>query len=123
MNQTALDFSRPDMTVAHARADVGIERAVVRAEKVSPDWTQKAADMLRIGACVLSGKGVQKFTIEQLRTLVDGALPKPPDGRAWGGATRRATSLGFIVRLKGEYAPAESSNGSPKPMYAKGMQA
>lgn len=123
MMQAALDFTRPDMTAANARADVGVQRATLRAEKATPEWSHKAADLLRVGACILHAKGVQKFTIEQLRTLVDGALPKPPDGRAWGGATRGATARGFIVRLKGEYAPAESSNGSPKPMYSKGPQA
>jgi hypothetical protein len=119
--QAALDFTQTaDMTAAHARADVAIERATVRAEKASPEWTSKAADMLRVAACILHSKGVQKFTVEHLRELAADALPSPPDLRAWGGATRRATGMGYLKRMPGEFAPAESSNGSVKQLYAKG---
>jgi hypothetical protein len=124
MMQAALDFTKaPDIAAAQARADVGIERAAVRADKASPDWTIKAADMLRVAACILHSKGIQTFTVEQLRELVSDALPPPPDLRAWGGATRRATGMGFIKRIPGMFAAATSSNMAPKPVYAKGASA
>jgi hypothetical protein len=108
---------------ASARADAGIERAARKAEKVSPDWVDKAADMLRIGAVIMDGQHTAEFTIEHLRALVEKALPEPTDKRAWGAATRVATSRGFIERIPGRYAAAASSNGSQKPLYRKGSKA
>lgn len=111
-----------NMDVAHARGDVGIERSARRAEKLSPGWIDKAAEMLRVGACILGAQQAD-FTVEELRTLVDKALPEPPDGRAWGHVTRLAVAKGYIERVPGKYRPAASSNGSPKPVYRKGVNA
>jgi hypothetical protein len=118
MQQTAINFE-----AAAARADAGIERAARKADRASPEWVDKAAEMLRIGACILGAQLPGEFTVEHLRALTDKALPQPPDKRAWGAATRVATSRGFIERIPGRYAAAASSNGSPKPLYRKGPKA
>jgi len=43
-----------------------------------------------------------------------GLLP-PPDGRAWGGPVRRAALAGKIRKVG--YAPANTSNRSPKALW------
>lgn len=108
---------------ARARADTGIERSARKAERLAPGWVEKAAEMLRIGACILDGQLQTNFTIEELRTLVDKAIAQPPDGRAWGAATRQAVACGFIERVPGAFRAAASSNGAPKPCYRKGLKA
>lgn len=116
--QVSLNFE-----AAASRADAAIERGARRADRASPQWVEKAADLLRIGAVILEGQMVAEFTVEHLRALVDKALPEPPDKRAWGAATRVACSKAFIERIPGRYAAAASSNGSPKPLYRKGSKA
>lgn len=111
-----------DLEAARTRGDLGVERAARRAEKLTPGWVERAADLIKTGACILAARQTD-FTIEEVRALVDAALPKPPDLRAWGAATRRAVTLGYIARVPGTYRPAASSNGSPKPVYRKGPNA
>jgi len=55
------------------------------------------------------------FTVEVVRT--QGMIEWPPDDRAWGHATRLAVKRGWIKKVG--YAPAASSNGSPKCLWAK----
>jgi hypothetical protein len=110
------------MEFAAARADVGVQRSAQSAERLTPGWIDKAAEMLRVGACILAHSNAE-FTIEDLRALIDKALPQPPDLRAWGAATRQAVAKGFIERIPGRYAPAASSNRAPKPVYRKGPKA
>jgi hypothetical protein len=109
-----------DFTAAALRADLGVERAARAAERRVTEWVSKAAQALKTGAAILHLKGTEEFTIERLRDLVQGSVPKPPDGRAWGSATRYAATCGYIERIPGHFAPAASSNGSPKPLYRKG---
>lgn len=110
--QLAIDFDRG------AR---GMRRAAEHAERESDGWIERAVTVLRTAAQV--AKPEDEFTIEQLRA--DGwsrLLPEPPDLRAWGSATQIAARRGFIEKTGG-YAPATSSNGSPKPLYRKGRAA
>lgn len=111
------------MEFAATRADLGVERSAARAERVAPGWIDKAADMLRIAACILGSRHKAEFTVEDLRELVHDALQQPPDLRAWGAATRAAVAKGFIERIPGRYAPTASSNRAPKPLYRKGPKA
>ena len=113
------------MTVARARGDLGIERSAANADRLTAGWVDQAANVLRIGACMLEAQGAlfSEFTIERIRAMTGNAVPKPPDERAWGAATRVATSRGYIERIPGKFAAAASSNGSPKPMYRKGPKA
>jgi hypothetical protein len=113
------------MDLARARGDLGIERAARKAERTTPEWVAKAADLLRIAAVIEQARGplFAEFTVEQLRLMVDKALPKPTDERAWGAATRAARAAGFIEPIDGKFRPAASSNGSPKQVYRKGPNA
>lgn len=96
-------------------AEVGIDRSAGHADRVHAGWVKEAAEALRVASAVQP----QPFTVEQLRAVC-GFLPEPPDLRAWGAATRKATRLGYIVRTS-QFAPAASSNNSPKPLYVRGM--
>lgn len=104
-----------DQQQAAQNADLGIHRAASRAERRFENWVHEAVEALGWAA---SQMRAASFTIEELRGLC-GELPAPSDLRAWGAATRRATRLGYIVRTDG-YAPAASSNNSPKPLYTAG---
>lgn len=116
--QLALDF-----TAAKTRGDLGAERAARRAERAEPGWIDRAAEAVREVAQVSLAHFVAgEFTIEQARALNSADLPTPPDGRAWGHVTRRAVQLGYI-QPTGGYAPAASSNGSPKRLYRRGKNA
>lgn len=113
------------LELAHRRADTGIERAADRAERASPGWIDQAAEKLRDAMLLLHNTRLaEQATIETLRTwAVMGGLQAPPDARAWGHVTRLAVRLGYLERIPGAYAPAASSNGSPKPLYRKGPNA
>ena len=54
------------------------------------------------------------FLAEEVRNFATG-LDLPPDGRAWGVVFRSAAREGLIV--KAGYAPAKSSNLSPKVLW------
>jgi hypothetical protein len=96
-----------NMKLARSRADLGSLRAGTRAEVLSPGWTYLAALAIRNHA-----KGRKPFRIEEVAL----SFPdKPPDGRAWGHAARAAQRNGWIRRVG--YAPAASSNGSPKCLW------
>lgn len=112
MTQLALDF-----TAAKTRGDLGAERAAGKAERTAPGWIDRAAEVVRDFA---RGSGPFSFTIEEARAGF--RAPQGVDLRAWGAVTRRAIALGYIEATDG-YAPAASSNGSPKRLYRKGRAA
>lgn len=115
--QLALDF-----TAAKTRGDLGAERAAHRAERTEPGWINRAAEAVRDVVKFAGFVVGDQFTIEQVRACVGCALSEPPDARAWGHVTRRAVQLGYIEPTGG-YAPAASSNGSPKRLYRRGKNA
>lgn len=90
------------------RRDLGIARARQRAERECGDtWTRKAAEYLRDYARRAFG---QPFLLEDAREV--SRLPKPTNAKAWGAAVQLACRQRWIE--KAGYAPARSSNGSPK---------
>ncbi len=54
------------------------------------------------------------FTVEELRENL--LIDPPHDGRAWGAVASRAI-MARLIEPTGEYRPAKSSHGSPKPCY------
>jgi hypothetical protein len=92
--------------------------AAAKAERVvDPEWGNRALDALR--KFVTGAPGL--FTMEMARGVLElqGAVPEPPDKRAWGSVTRIAAQQGIIERTK-TYHPSASSNGSEKPCYRRG---
>jgi uncharacterized protein (DUF934 family) len=101
------EVRKRNMNLAHAKSVLGSTRAGTRAEVLSPGWTYLAALAIRNHA-----KGRKPFKIEEVAL----SFPdRPPDGRAWGHAARAAQRYGWIRRVG--YAPAASSNGSPKCLW------
>jgi len=110
MTRSALDTSR-------VRGDAGADRAASKAERTQPGWIDRAAEAVRGFA---SEQGPLSFTIEEAREGFQ--APEGVDLRAWGNVTRRAIRLGYIEPT-GDYAPAASSNNSPKRLYRRGYAA
>jgi len=104
-------MQQPDLFAARERGQTGSRRAGERADRASEDWTEDAAYYLRLYASLCFGK---PFLIEAVSANY---VNPPPDRRAWGHATRLAAKRGWIKKVG--YAPAASSNGSPKCLWAK----
>lgn len=101
-----------DLQVARHRAQRGMHSAQSHAEREVPGWASGAYRLLTRFLVERNSD----FTIESFRWwAATNGLPDPPDARAFGGVTQRAIREGFIERVG--YAPAASSNGSPKPLY------
>jgi hypothetical protein len=104
-----------DWIDAERSRDDGIARATGHAERVSDGWNRRADTALmsflieQCGVPFLSEQFV-KYALERF-----GVAP-PPDPRAWGGPIRRAAAKRRIVKT-GRYAPANTSNRSPKALW------
>lgn len=99
MNQLAIDFAR-------ARRDDGIQRA---AEHAGDRWRRGARGYLLEYLACHDGP----FMAEDVREFAEKrGFDFPPDGRAWGVVFQSAASEKLIVKVG--YAPARSSNLSPK---------
>lgn len=95
--------------LARSRRDSGMQRA---AEHAGREWQDRAVALVRWYA------GFHPtFLTEQVRSMAElRGLKSPDDARAWGAVMMRAARE-KIVRQDG-YAPANSSNGSPKRRWA-----
>lgn len=83
-------------------------------KKVSGSWTQRAAELFVDYARDVA-KG-QPFLTEDARAWAEqSGLPPPPDGRAWGFIAKAMRENGHVI-FSG-YAPAKTSNGSPKCLW------
>lgn len=109
---------RPDHRAGRMRADMGIERVSEATERNSPDWLEKALERVRVFARTQAGM----FTVEQMRSVLADELPTPSDQRIWGAVCIHAQKAGYLAKTK-LYAPAASSNNSPKRLYVRGPKA
>lgn len=91
MEQRVLDFE-----AARRKRDEGIQRAIDHAEVVTPRWGDTAWSFL-----VDYARANVSFTAEDARQAAErsGAVPPPPDKRAWGGVFQRASRAGLIQRI------------------------
>ena len=112
------------LSAVEIRRDVGIERAVNRADRACPFWSDEAYEHL-LDFCMLLKLPEAKefglshrtsFLAETVRDFAEkrGLVP-PPDERSWGAVMRRAARNNLIRRIG--YAPARSSNLSPKCLW------
>lgn len=99
----------PASEAAENRAVVGMTRAGRRADSRKPGWVELAATAIRRYA-----ENHGEFLVEQV-IAASPEIPPPPDGRAWGAATRLARGRGWIRKIG--YAPANTSNRSPKCLW------
>lgn len=112
MKQLTLTFealANARRTGPTAAGEVGIASSAAHAEDDAPGWLERAVDALRRFAWT-----VPDFTIEEARAAMH--VDPPAELRAWGAVTQTAVRRGIIERTGG-FRSAESSNGSPKPVY------
>lgn len=106
--QIAIDFD-----AALAARDLGMQRSVDRANKAESEWSGQALGLLTAYA---ARRFPEPFLIEQARAWAESVgLPPPPDARAWGAVTKRA-SVKHRIEKAGAGAAA-SSNCSLKPLW------
>jgi len=100
-------------TSAEGRRDKGITRSTQHAEHATPGWNAQADALLReFLVDVAFGKD---FLAEEFVDWVRGKIADPPDARSWGGVIQRGAKRGMMRRCG--YAPANSSNRSPKCLW------
>ena len=116
-----LDLLSPVAPIVRAsqRATAGMERVRDAVEAECPGWMDVALDAVRRFAAVQS---VGLFTAEGMRSVIGAELPPTTRLRVWGPLIKKAIAAGYIVHSR-QYAPAASSNGSPKPLYRRGPKA
>lgn len=96
--------------IAAARRDAGIEQAEDHANAVENNWSITAYSHLEAFCRARRG---EKFMVEDLRAFAEArGFTSPTTEKAWGAVIRRAAGNGLIRKVG--YAPAKSSNLSPK---------
>lgn len=112
MTQLALVLAPPERApsatvAARKRRDRGMARA---ADHAGAEWARRAEGYLR-EFIALGNRG--PFLCEDVRAFAEAhGCPTPPTGRAWGPVMQQAKRDGIVAFH--DYAPANSSNGSPK---------
>lgn len=102
-----------NMADALRARDDGIASSAEHAEADAPGWQEMAMGWLRGW---VYGAPDDPFTIEEFRLKMASIdAPQPPDLRSYGALTRRAIREKLIEPVG--YAPAISSNLSPKRTY------
>lgn len=95
MQQAELDFTSAPSAKRRLGRDLGhaaAEAAARHADRVSPEWSDRALDMLR-RYCEQHAEVMS----EDVRQFAEGkGLAKPPEQRAWGNVMRRGKAAGFI---------------------------
>lgn len=94
---------------AEVRRDIGLARVETSAGRT---WVERAAELI-----IRYARKHDRFLVEDVRTAAarHGMIEDPPNLKAWGAAVQRARMSG-AVRAAG-YAPANSSNRSPKVLW------
>lgn len=100
---------------AERRRDIGMARATDRADREKHKWSAKATHAVHLYCVQHPGT---KFLGEDVREWAEGQrlVPAAPDERAWGSIFRSAAADGLLKRVG--YAPAKSSNLSPKCLWS-----
>lgn len=93
----------------HPRAE-SIEDATAHADREHDGWREAAA------AFVVTFAARGPFTGEDVTGAATGAVPDPPDKRAWGGVFAGLARRG-VIRNTGRFA--RRANGSPMPVWER----
>lgn len=75
--------------------DLGMSRAIDKAERVSPGWKEQAYNFLKDFA----SKTKQCFMAEDVREASKGYVPEPENKRAWGGIMAKAAHAKIIRKV------------------------
>lgn len=100
---------------AAVRRDAGIAAAESHADADAPGWTEQAIAALKFYA----HNEQFEFLAEDFSSwaVTNHIIAAPADGRAWGAVLRLAAKRGLVRRVG--YAPARSSNMSPKCLWSE----
>lgn len=71
----------------------GAQAAAMHANRIHSNWDEKA-----FAAFVEVAQAAPEFTTEEVRDFAEGAVPPPPDARAWGYIAKRAVREGICER-------------------------
>lgn len=93
MNQIAIDFSAPRI-----QRDIGIAQAIEHAERVSPEWKDRAYSALK-QFCMTH----ERFTSYDFRK--SGLIVSPTTDKAFGAVFQRAAKAGLIANVGYEKHP------------------
>jgi hypothetical protein len=94
-------------------AQRGMNQAVDHANRVSPEWSNRAYEKLQEFA--LLGN---EFMTEDVRLWADkNGLDSPPDNRAWGAVVNKAVRANLIERVG--YGNAKTGHMRPMPVWKK----
>ncbi len=106
------DPRQDDLFAAAARRDTGMLNSVNHAEANSPGWQDEAAALLQqfVNGRRFAGRSFMAEDFVAWASQI--GLEDPPDKRAFGAVIQRAARAGVIRKVG--YAPAKSSNLSPK---------
>lgn len=100
-----------ELTISEGKRDIGIERAGSKADRDHGEWTKLAVEWITAYA-----KRHERFLAEHARGAAElGGFVVPQNRRAWGAAIKRAERE-HVIEFDG-YAPANSSNRSPKVLW------
>ena len=92
---------------------IGAQLAFDYADRMQPGWGARAYDAFAQAA----KEATKPFTIEQIREqIAQMGIEPPTDQRAYGQIVLRA-ARDKVIRKTGDFAPARSSHGSPKPLW------
>lgn len=107
-------MNAPSRQTAEAKRDIGMAMAEDKANRDAPFWSDRA--LLALEKYCLAHPD-QKFLGEDVREWAEGKrlVSIPDNERAWGAVFQKAARL-KIIRKVG-YAPARSSNLSPKCLW------
>ena len=106
MSQLPIDFAR-------AERDQGIERAVSRADRSTPGWSDLALAYIRLYASQNKGRRfIGRDIVLASRTY---GVIQPPNDKAWGGPICRAIKAGVIRKVGTAQDPNRHCN--PVPQY------
>jgi hypothetical protein len=97
---------------SRAKGGEGMKAAAEHAERQFPGWRDS---VLKALGRYLGTRKAAPFLAEDFVQWARFRVKEPPDGRAWGNAMKAAAAKGIIQKVG--YAPAESSNYSPKVLW------
>lgn len=99
---------------AERRRDAGMARSTDHANREDPDWSLRAAHALHQYCQEHRG---EQFLAEDVRAWSERKMlvSAPPTAKAWGSVFKESAKAGVIRRIG--YAPAKSSNMSPKCLW------
>lgn len=110
MNGDQMDLLGGEVTKKSTRRrDRGIKASAQHAERSAPGWRDQALEQLKR---YLKTRKQAPFLTEDFVLWIRFRIKDPPDGRAWGNVMRAAAARKLVKKIG--YAPAETSNFSPK---------